>query len=72
MYNEVSDSSSLLIIVVLVVLIFVVVILVVIVVDVEVQLPPLSQVLEELGEAAKDEETTVTTITGAGQEFRLT
>ena len=29
-------------------------------------MPPTSQVLEDLGEAAKDEETTVTTITGAG------
>merc|ERR1719348_1430712 len=28
-----------------------------------------NEVLEELGEAAKDEETTVTTITGAGKYF---
>ena len=34
------------------------------------QLQPPSQVLEQLGEAAKDEETTVTTITGAGFKDR--
>ena len=32
---------------------------------------PPSQVLEQLGEAAKDEETTVTTITGAGSDRYL-